>query len=180
VPDPGRTPRWAVPVEFALLALLAIDTALYFLFGTRNEALDSTAWLALLVSFNVEAGLRRRFDASRTTLALRGIRLLAAVALAAAAVGYARDREWLDTLNTGLWIAVVVLLDFKLRHPARARQSARAFAAAAAVLYAGLAALVAAWLLRGEWFDAYDAALWLAAFAILELDWLGGAGSDKT
>ena len=34
-------------------------------------------------------------------------------------------------------------------------------------------ALVAAWLWRGEWFEAYDAALWLIAFATLEMDVLG-------
>ena len=32
---------------------------------------------------------------------------------------------------------------------------------------------VAAWLWRGEWFEAYDAALWLIAFATLEMDVLG-------
>ena len=39
--------------------------------------------------------------------------------------------------------------------------------------YAGLLGLVLAWLLRGEWFDAYDAALWLAALATLEMGLLG-------
>jgi len=52
-------------------------------------------------------------------------------------------------------------------------QNRPAFAAAAIVLYAGLTALVAAWLWRGEWFEAYDAALWLIAFATLEMDVLG-------
>ena len=46
------------------------------------------------------------------------------------------------------------------------------FIAATTVLYAGLLGLVLAWLLRGEWFAAYDAALWLVAFATLEMDLL--------
>ncbi len=33
-----------------------------------------------------------------------------------------------------------------------------------------LAALVLVWAWRREWFDAYDAALWLAAFAMIEMD----------
>lgn len=32
-------------------------------------------------------------------------------------------------------------------------------------LYAGLAALVPVWAWRGEWFEAYDALLWIVAFA---------------
>jgi hypothetical protein len=30
--------------------------------------------------------------------------------------------------------------------------------------------LVGAWAWRGEWFDAYDALLWLAAFVLIELE----------
>jgi hypothetical protein len=32
---------------------------------------------------------------------------------------------------------------------------------------------VLAWLWQGDWFDAYDAALWLVAFAMIELNVLG-------
>ena len=51
--------------------------------------------------------------------------MLAAVALMAAAVGYAHEGEWLDVINIALWIAVVALLDIKLRNPGRSKQSAR-------------------------------------------------------
>jgi len=40
-------------------------------------------------------------------------------------------------------------------------------------------ALVAAWLWRGDWFDAYDAALWLVAFATLEMDLLSFIGKGR-
>jgi len=42
----------------------------------------------------------------------------------------------------------------------------------AALLYAALGILVVIWLVRGEWMDAWDAALWLAAFGVLEMDLL--------
>jgi hypothetical protein len=173
VPEAGRSPRWALLLKIALFALLAGNTARYLLLGTLSEALDSLAWLVLLFSFEAETGLRERFGGRGTTVALRGTRLLAAAALVVAAMGYVRGKEWLDAINVGLWIAVVGILEFQVRRPDTARQASRGFAAAAAALYAGLGGLVAAWLLRGEWFDAYDAALWLAAFAILELDLLG-------
>jgi hypothetical protein len=173
VPHTGQAQHWVFPAKVALLALLTVNTAFYLFFGTRNEALDSPAWLALLVSFEVEAGLRDRLGGRRATAALRGIRWLAAAALVAAGAGYVRDKEWLDVLNVGLWIAVVLLLELRLRRPAWTGRVRRAFAVTAAMLYAGLVCLVAAWLLREEWFDAYDAALWLTAFAVLELDLLG-------
>ena len=50
------------------------------------------------------------------------------------------------------------------------------FKTAAAVLYAGLGALVAIWLWRGEWMDAYDALLWLAALVVIELNILRALG----
>lgn len=173
MPDAGRSPRWALLLKVALLALLTGNTARYLLLGTLSEALDSLAWLVLLFSFEAETGLRHRFGGRGTMVALRGTRLLAAAALIVAEMGYVRGREWLDAVNVGLWIAVVGMLEFQVRHPDAVRRASRGFAAAAAALYTGLGGLVAAWLLRGEWFDAYDAALWLAAFAFLELDLLG-------
>jgi hypothetical protein len=99
--------------------------------------------------------------------------LLAAAALAAAAAGYVRGKEWLDAINIGLWIGVVALLEIEVRRPDAVMRYRGGFLAVTTVLYAGLVGLVLAWLLRGEWFDAYDAALWLAAFATLEMDLLG-------
>jgi hypothetical protein len=157
----------------ALFALLAGNTAVYLVAGTRSEALDSVAWLTLLVSFELETGRREWFRGRWSTIALRGARLLAAAALAVAAVGYVRGKEWLDAINVGLWIGVVALLEFEVRRPDAVMRHRGGFLAVTTALYAGLVGLVLAWLLRGEWFDAYDAALWLAAFATLEMDLLG-------
>ena len=102
------------------------------------------------------------------------VRLVAAAAVAAAAAGYLREREWLDAINAGLWIAIVVMFEWQVRFPAAAGRRRVAFKTAAAVLYAGLGALVAIWLWRGEWMDAYDALLWLAALVVIELNILRG------
>ena len=157
--------RW---FKAGLYALLAWNTAVYAWSGTASEALDSSAWLVLLVSFELETGSGAR----GWTGVLRGCRLAAAAALILATVGYVRDGEWLDAANMGLWVAVVALLEYEVRRPAAAARGRTALVAVALVLYSGLAALVLAWAWRGEWFDAYDALLWLAAFATIEMNLL--------
>jgi hypothetical protein len=157
----------------AILALLAINTAIFVASGSLSEALDSIAWLTLLVLFELETGRTWRLSGARATSAARGFRLVAAVALIVAMMGYAQDGEWLDAVNVALWCAVVGLLELEVRRPLVFARHRSGFAAAAALLYAGLVVIVGAWLWRGEWFDAYDAALWLVAFALLEMDVLG-------
>jgi hypothetical protein len=73
-------------------------------------------------------------------------------------------------VNAVLWIAVVVLLEVELRWPALKARHRTAFNVAAAVLFGGLALLVILWAASGMWFDAYDAVLWLVAFAAIEVD----------
>ena len=135
-----------------------------------SEAIDATAWLALLALFALETGFNGRFRASGAGIAIRGGRLVAAAAVGAAAIGYVNEHEWLDAVNTGLWIAVIVFLELEVRHPRAVSQRRTWFVATAAALYAGLAALVFVWAARGEWFDAYDALLWIAAFVMIEMD----------
>jgi hypothetical protein len=153
----------------AVFALLTCNTAVYAIAGTLSEALDSIAWLLLLASFDLETGLGGRFGAGRAAAVLRAVRIGASAAILAAGAGYVREGEWLDALNTGLWIGVVALLEFEVRRPAAVIRHRTRVKAGATLLYAGLAALVAAWLWQGAWFDAYDAALWLIAFIAIEL-----------
>ena len=145
---------------------------MYVTSGTFTQALDSVAWLTLLTLFGLETGLAGRFGQGRHAAAIRGARLAAVTAILAAAVGYVHEKELLDAINIGLWIAVVGLLEFQVRHAAAVAERRAWFATAAATLYSGLGALVLAWLWRGEWFDAYDGLLWLTAFAAIELDLL--------
>jgi hypothetical protein len=153
-----------------LLALLAIDTVYFAVAGTTSKAVDAAAWLVLLVLFDVEtrlAGARAR-DGVKT--ALRLARLMAAAGVCAATVGYVFEDDVLDAVNSALWIAVVMLLEVQFRNAGAVARARRAFTAVACVLYGGLALLVVIWAWRREWFDAYDALLWLVAFATLELE----------
>jgi hypothetical protein len=163
-------------IKAALIALIAANTAVYVRAGTTSEGLDSAAWLVLLLSFELETGPAGRWIGSRTAVLARGCRLVAAAALVVATLGYFRDAEWLDAANMALWIAVVALLEAQVRHPRAAARYRTAFRALAAVTYSALAALALAWGWRGEWFDAYDALLWLVAFAMIEMNIFRKAG----
>ena len=186
---------WFKAVVFALLAL---NTAIFLNSGTFSAGLDSIAWLTLLALFELETGWgklgRTPFLANAHSVlriqkkgpekvcvpfspiaAVHGVRLAALAAVGAAAAGFLYNKEWLDAANSGLWIAVVALLELEVRRPVAVAAHRARFAAAAVTLYSGLGLLVLVWLWRGEWFDAYDAALWLVAFAIIEINVLGAA-----
>jgi len=154
----------------AVFALLVCNTTILLSAGTASEALDAAAWLVLLASFELETGYGGRFGAGRSAAILRGARLVAAAAIVAAAIGYVGGEEWLDAINLGLWIAVVVLLEFEVRRPDAVAAHRARVTAVATLLYCGLGVPVLVWAGRGEWFDAYDALLWLVAFAAIEID----------
>ena len=65
---------------------------------------------------------------------------------------------------------MVILLECELRFAQWVANHHRLFAGSACVLYGAIAVLVPLWALRGEWFDAYDAVLWLIAFVLIEMD----------
>jgi hypothetical protein len=114
------------------------------------------------------------------------VRLTAAAAVAVAAIAFAAENSWLDVANSVLWIAVVALLESEVRWPHLVVLYERVFVTTAALLYGGLGLLVLAWAWRDEWLDAYDALLWILAFAFIELDMLrfsrrtGGAPGETT
>jgi hypothetical protein len=66
----------------------------------------------------------------------------------------------------------VALLESEVRWPHLVVINERIFVTTAALLYGGLGLLVLAWAWRDELLDAYDALLWILAFAFIELDML--------
>lgn len=171
-------PGWYPWFKAALLALLACNAAIFFFTGTLSEALDAAAWLTLFALFELETGYGDRFQQEPAQSAIRAIRLAAAAAVIAAAIGYIAEGDTLDTLNSGLWIAVVMLLELEVRYPRLISAHRGAFTAAAAALYCSLGALILVWAWQGAWFDAYDALLWLTAFLAIELNILRRPGIE--
>ena len=175
VPVPA-TPPWFPWLKGSIFALLAANVAGYALFGRPTEALDSLAWLTLLALFELETAYPQRMRQKRVAAMVRAGRLAAGIAVVMAAIGFVREREWLDAVNAMLWIAVVILLEFEVRRLDAVERHRRLYAGIAGSLYAAMAVLVVIWAWSGEWFDAYDALLWLIAFVALELNVLGLRG----
>jgi hypothetical protein len=173
----GSSPLQYRALRIAVFALLTCNTAYYWYAGTLSKGLDAAAWLVLLALFALETGFAAHVRTPRAAIAMRAGRLVAAVGVCVAGIGYVLEQDTLDALNTALWIAVVVLLELEVRRPRAVARWRTRCTAIAAVLYAGLAMLVLIWGWRGEWFDAYDALLWLIAFATIEMDVLAGAGA---
>jgi hypothetical protein len=166
--------------KVAVFLLLAGNALIYAGSGTGNEALDSIAWFVLLVLFEIETAFGAVMQNRAAASVIRLIRFLAALAIAGAALGYMRDGEWLDAINAMLWIGVVALLEFEVRYPVAASAQRTALLAVASALYSALATIVLVWAWQGEWFDAYDALLWLVAFVTIELDVLQASRREST
>jgi hypothetical protein len=175
----GSISPWYGGFRITIIALLALDTAYYLYAGTPSKGLDSVAWLVLLVLFTLETGFAGRLYAPRFAIAMRACRLAAAAAVCTAGIGYVIEGDSLDAINSALWIAVVILLELEVRYPLEVARHRTGFTAVASVLYTGLGVLVVAWGWGGEWLDAYDALLWLVAFAAIEMDVLELADRDN-
>ena len=156
----------------AILVLLAVNAVAYAATGRFSEGLDALAWYLLLALFELETRRPHWSRRPRVATVLDLLRLLAAAAVAFAAASYVVEGEWLDATNALLWIGVVIVLELEVRLPQTAARFRRLLTSSSFALYAALATVALVWLLRGEWLDAYDALLWIAAFALIELDLL--------
>jgi hypothetical protein len=166
--------------RIAIFMLLAGDMLIYALSDTPNRALDSAAWLLLLTLFVIETRFGDRLRTGRAVSAVRSVRLVAGIGVCLAAAGYMVQQEWLDGMNSGLWIAVVLMFEVEIRFPAGIARYRPAFVSLATMLYSGLGILVLVWAWRHEWFDAYDALLWLTAFATIEMDVLRASANKSS
>ncbi len=164
-------------IKPALFALLAINAGIYAAAGRFSEGLDAWAWVALLILFEIETRCAQWTRVPRNAFVLDLLRLAAAAAVTVAAFSFIRENEWLDAVNAWLWIGVVVVLELQVRAPALMMRHHRSVALVSSLLYAALAVVAAIWLAQGDWFEGYDAALWIAAFALIELDLLRLAAS---
>lgn len=164
----------------AIFALLAANAVIYATTGRASEGIDALAWFALLVLFEIENRCPRWTHMTRNAVALDLLRLIAAAGIAISALAFVREGEWLDALNAWLWIGVVAVLELEVRAPLFSARHRRLATGLSVMLYAALGAVALAWFAHGEWFDGYDAVLWITAFALIEMDLLRTAATARS
>lgn len=157
-------------IRRTILLLLAANVAAYAVTGRASEILDALAWFALLLLFTIETRWPSWAAVPRNARLLDVLRLAATAAVLWAALQFVNEGEWTDAINAWLWIGVVLVLELQVRAPDCTARWRRPLAVLSGSLYAALAAVAVAWLLQGAWLDAWDALLWITAFALLELE----------
>ncbi len=96
----------------------------------------------------------------------------------AAAVDAAGHRDllalaWVDVINAGVWLLVVLVLEIDVRLQERNLYEGLAFRISTAikfVLYSTLLLAAIYWGIKGDFVDFWDAFLWLVAFVFIELN----------
>lgn len=172
----AAAPRGYLVLKWCIPALLAIDAVIYASSDRLSAALDSLAWLVLLLLFQVETALADSPALRRLAPAIHVARGGAILGLGWAGLAFLQEREWLDVANAALWIGLVVLFECEVRFPRLMQRCKRGFLLMSLAVLTALTGLVLVWAWQGEWFDAYDAGLWIVAFATLEVDLLGYVG----
>ncbi len=152
--------------KLAIVFLLTLNFFIYALTDTWIKAVDALVWLALLILYELEANK----IAIEAEPALNRLRTALIVIIPLIFIGYLQSKEWLEVVNFILWIILIALLEAEIRWPDFILQYRNAYLSATALVFAGLFVMVIVWLSRSAWLDAYDAALWLVAFATIEVD----------
>ena len=152
-----------------VICLLAVNVILYAVFDDITSTLDAFVWLVLLVMFELETG-RKLLPISDT--ALHHVRNVLIGLIAVIFISYLEHQDWLDVINSLLWFALIALLELEIRYPTLILKYVYCYWVATLGLFAGLIMVVGAWVYTDAWLDAYDAGLWILAFALLEVDLL--------
>ncbi|MEI7601212.1 MAG: hypothetical protein WCJ41_18070 [Aestuariivirga sp.] len=166
--------------KYSVYALLAFNILLFLLHGTAHEALDSFGWVILLGTFEYEStSLDEVYSSPLEKWALFAFQCLGYGLAIYATTQYFLEREWVDLLNSVTWLAVCAMLAYDVYSPGDFKASEwKIRNIAKSLLYTILVGVALWWGWEGMQeeagltglLDFYDAALWIACFAVIELN----------
>lgn len=166
--------------KYSVYALLTFNILLFLLHGTAHEALDSLGWVILLATFEYEStSLDEVYSSKLEKWGLFAFQCLGYGLAIYATSQYIMNHEWVDVLNAVTWLLVCAVLAYDVYAPGdyggtewKVRNAIKAG------LYAILVGVAVWWGYEGMQdtaglvglLDFYDAALWIACFAVIELN----------
>jgi len=153
--------------KLAILVLLMLNTVIYAFVDTLTSTVDALVWLILLVMYELETN-SNNLPISETIMQAIRYGLIALISLVF--VSYLQDSEWLDVANSLLWFGLIAMLEFEVHKPALVMRHGHLFWLLTLTIFIGLIAMAVIWLWQGAWLDGYDAALWIVAFGLIEVD----------
>jgi hypothetical protein len=154
-------------VKLSIVALLSINAVLFLFLDTWLAALDAFAWLLLLISYEIEAySIDLPINSAYLTLFRRAIIALLPIPV----LGYILLGQGMETVNSMIWFVLIGVIEFKVGWPDYAIVYQNSLWGAQILLFLGLIAMAVLWAWMGDWLSAYDASLWIIAFAIIEAD----------
>ncbi|MDD5114868.1 MAG: hypothetical protein PHC94_12695 [Methylobacter sp.] len=153
--------------KLAILALLTLNAVIYAFVDTLISTVDALAWLVLLVMYELETN-SNNLPISETIMQAVRYGLIALISLVF--VSYLQDSEWLDVVNSLLWFGLIAMLELEVHKPALVMRYGQLFWLLTLTTFIGLIAMAVIWLWQGAWLDGYDAALWIVAFGLIEVD----------
>ena len=152
--------------KLAIVVLIAVNVVIYAVVDNLIGAVDSLAWLMLLVLYELEANCAGLMADKK----LHRIRTFLIVVIALVFVDYVHDREWLEVINFIFWFALITLLEFEVRMPDKVFKYRISYWWATMIVFIALILMVMVWAWQSAWLDVYDAILWVIAFGSIEVD----------
>lgn len=166
--------------KYSVYALLAFNILLFLIHASPYEAIDSLGWLILLGVFEYEStALDEVYASAAEKWSLFALQCVGYGMAIYATSQYFFAGEWIDLLNSVTWLMVCALLAYDVYAPGDYEKAEwKIRNAIKTALYAILLAIALWWGYEGlqseaglvGLLDFYDAALWIACFAVIELN----------
>ncbi|MFO1091409.1 MAG: hypothetical protein U1E46_17685 [Hyphomicrobiales bacterium] len=166
--------------KYSVFALLAFNILLFLIHASAYEAIDSLGWVILLGVFEYESTAMDEVYSSPTEKWILFVLQCVGYGMAVYATSqYFFAAEWVDLANSITWLLVCAVLAYDVYAPGdyegmewKVRNGVKA------LLYSVLVGIAIWWGYEGATgegglvglLDFYDAALWIACFAVIELN----------
>jgi len=172
--------------KWSVYLLLFINMILFFKTETITEGIESMAWLVLLMLFEWETTqLNKPYVSVHEKRTIFALTMMAYIFIVYSAYDYTtadyiKANGKLDMYNAITWLLVVILIEYDVYFPGKYYRLEWIVRNVLKVLLYGILFIVAIlWWVDGEFFDFYDAFLWIVCFFFIELNILRFEEEEK-